>query len=294
MTAVQKFFFYVSSAQILIILMDKFVLDFGMISLALLSLLIVAAIALLVYYVPQLTKSLRKEMPLITQNWQIILIVFQLAVLANVFCISFIVERFFSEDLSLAFHYVRLLCCFHLAEFVFIVLHRPWQIEIDSFVIYNNKFYLIASVFSAIEFAVELYFFPKMKLWLLAHWKIPRILFACAGLLIRWASFQKLKANFNHLIKFNDSQELVKTGIYAYERHPSYVGYYFFALGLQSIIGNPLSLLLFAAILWKFFRSRILIEEYQLSEKYGTQYSNYKQNVSSIFDFKAEDLTGDG
>jgi len=245
----------------------------------------------MVYQAPGLINALRKEMPLVKNDWEIVLLVLQLVTLTSLFFASFSVEQSISADLSMAFHYVRLLCCFHIAEFVFVVIHRPWQIERDSFLVYNNKFYQIAFALSIIEFAIEFYLFPNIKFWLLAHWKIPRLLFVCAGLLIRWASFQKLKGNFNHLIKYRDSQELIKTGIYGYERHPSYVGYYFFALGLQTVAGNPVCLLLFSLALWKFFRSRIRIEEELLSEKYGEQYASYKRAVSSVFDFKAEDLT---
>jgi protein-S-isoprenylcysteine O-methyltransferase len=293
MNAVQKFFFWVSVIQIFIVVSKNLAFDFSPLSLGLLSALLVAASMWFLRCRPEFAKQMRREMPLIKHDWHIVFIVLEFVLLTIVFSLSYDWERFFGEKLSLVFHYARLLCCFHVGEFVFVVLHRPWQTELDSFVIYNNFFYQIAFAVAVIEFSLELYFFPETKLWLLAHWKTARVLVTCAGLLIRWASFQKLKQNFNHLIIKNDSQELVTTGIFAYERHPSYVGYYFFAVCLQAVAGNPVSLVLFAAVLWMFFRRRIVAEEHLLTEKYGAQYTAYRQKVSSIFDFKTEDLTGE-
>lgn len=43
----------------------------------------------------------------------------------------------------------------------------------------------------------------------------------------------------------------------SYSRHPSYAGFFYWALGTQLLLGNPLSALVFAVVLWRFFSRRI-------------------------------------
>ncbi len=40
-------------------------------------------------------------------------------------------------------------------------------------------------------------------------------------------------------------------------RHPSYAGFFYWALGTQLLLQNPLSLLFFCVVLWRFFYYRI-------------------------------------
>jgi protein-S-isoprenylcysteine O-methyltransferase len=45
--------------------------------------------------------------------------------------------------------------------------------------------------------------------------------------------------------------------VFSLFRHPSYAGFFYWALGTQMVLQNPLSFILFAFILWRFFNSRI-------------------------------------
>lgn len=65
--------------------------------------------------------------------------------------------------------------------------------------------------------------------------------------------------NFSHVVVMNREQDhvLVKTGIYAYIRHPSYFGFFWWGMGTQFMLGNPICAVGYALALWKFFSSRI-------------------------------------
>lgn len=42
-----------------------------------------------------------------------------------------------------------------------------------------------------------------------------------------------------------------------FARHPSYLGFFYFGIGTQVMLANPVSSAVFAAILWRFFSERI-------------------------------------
>lgn len=44
---------------------------------------------------------------------------------------------------------------------------------------------------------------------------------------------------------------------HSYARHPSYAGFFYWALGTQVLLANPLGAAVFAVVLWRFFHDRI-------------------------------------
>jgi protein-S-isoprenylcysteine O-methyltransferase len=50
---------------------------------------------------------------------------------------------------------------------------------------------------------------------------------------------------------------LITSGIYRYIRHPSYFGFFYWALGTQLLLENPFSFVAYALVLWKFFSHRV-------------------------------------
>ena len=65
--------------------------------------------------------------------------------------------------------------------------------------------------------------------------------------------------NFNHQVQSrrNEGHELVTTGLYAWLRHPSYFGFFWWGLGTQVVLGNIVSFLGYLGVLWYFFSTRI-------------------------------------
>jgi protein-S-isoprenylcysteine O-methyltransferase len=83
------------------------------------------------------------------------------------------------------------------------------------------------------------------------------------GLTIRFLAFYAAKGNFTHHIEMHKkgNHKLVTNGVYRYERHPGYLGYYLFSLGAMILIGNWVCLVLYFIVLTRFFRDRIEYEE---------------------------------
>jgi protein-S-isoprenylcysteine O-methyltransferase len=73
---------------------------------------------------------------------------------------------------------------------------------------------------------------------------------------------------FNHYIQRDKKENhvLVTHGIYSILRHPSYVGFYYWALGTQLVLCNPISTVLYGMAAWTFFRYRIAYEEETLGK----------------------------
>ena len=65
--------------------------------------------------------------------------------------------------------------------------------------------------------------------------------------------------NFHHHVQKKQRQghELVTHGIYAWLRHPSYFGFFWWAVGTQLVLGNVFCFFIYVFVLWRFFFRRI-------------------------------------
>jgi protein-S-isoprenylcysteine O-methyltransferase len=96
------------------------------------------------------------------------------------------------------------------------------------------------------------------------------------GQFLRSAAMIKAASNFSHAVAFrkNPGHHLVTGGVYAsvtfaptfntsltgafrWSRHPSYTGFFYWALGTQLVLQNPLSFCVYYVLLIRFFSSRI-------------------------------------
>lgn len=79
------------------------------------------------------------------------------------------------------------------------------------------------------------------------------------GQILRSTAMITAASNFSHLIQYSKAPEhsLVRSGIYAWSRHPSYFAFFYWALGTQILVGNPVAFVAFFFILYRFFESRI-------------------------------------
>jgi protein-S-isoprenylcysteine O-methyltransferase len=68
-------------------------------------------------------------------------------------------------------------------------------------------------------------------------------------------------------------------------RHPSYFGFYMWAVGTQIMVANPFSLVAFTIILHRFFSERIIFEEKTLLRFFGKEYADYKRRVGTMMPF---------
>lgn len=93
--------------------------------------------------------------------------------------------------------------------------------------------------------------------------------------------------NFSHQVATHKRprHQLVTEGIYGWCRHPSYFGFFSWAIGTQLILLNPLCLVGFTVILYRYFQDRIQFEEEHLVEFFGQDYVCYRQRVWSGIPF---------
>jgi protein-S-isoprenylcysteine O-methyltransferase len=71
----------------------------------------------------------------------------------------------------------------------------------------------------------------------------------------------------------------VKGGIYSILRHPAYFGWFWWSIGSQVLLGNPICLVLYSLASWSFFANRIPYEELTLSKFFGDEYTRYARRT---------------
>ena len=79
------------------------------------------------------------------------------------------------------------------------------------------------------------------------------------GQIFRSVAMIHAASNFSHQIAVEKeaNHELVTHGVYAFARHPSYFGFFWWGVGTQIFLANPISTVIFMFVLWRFFSNRI-------------------------------------
>lgn len=185
------------------------------------------------------------------------------------------------EPYCYAGFYAAALAFFHFSEYIITSVFNPHTLTIDSFLLNHSKEYVVAAVASWCEYAMEYYFFPGMKT--LHYISIPGALMVLLGETLRKVAMITAGSNFTHLVQYRkrDNHELVTTGVYSLFRHPSYVGWFYWSVGTQVLLCNPVCLVGYAAASWMFFRERIEDEEENLILFFGEDYIDYKRRVGT-------------
>ena len=94
-------------------------------------------------------------------------------------------------------------------------------------------------------------------------------------------------SNFDHLIRVSkeDKHQLVTSGIYSLSRHPSYVGWFYWSVGTQLVLCNPLCSIAYTFVSWSFFNVRVHEEEMTLLYFFGNDYLAYQAKVPTGLPF---------
>ncbi|KAH8307360.1 hypothetical protein KR044_010702, partial [Drosophila immigrans] len=174
---------------------------------------------------------------------------------------------------------------FHYSEFLVIAWANPRTLSLDSFMLNHSVHYGLAATASWLEFILELYFLPDFKRF--GHiWLLGVIMCSC-GEVIRKVAIITAGRSFTHLVQDEKhaDHKLITSGIYAYSRHPSYVGWFYWSIGTQLIMMNPLCIILYTLVSWMFFYDRINIEEYSLIQFFKSDYVRYQKRVSTGLPF---------
>lgn len=177
--------------------------------------------------------------------------------------------------------YFLFMSTFHYTEYLIIAWSNPRSLSTDTFMLNHSSAYIMAAVTSWIEFCVEVYFCPWLKQ---STWPLILGIVVCiAGEILRKLAIITANTNFNHIVQFRkvEGHTLVTHGVYKFMRHPSYAGWFWWSIGTQIVMANPICVILYAIASWKFFHERILIEEVTLVNFFQRQYVDYQERTCS-------------
>ncbi|RUS26810.1 farnesyl cysteine-carboxyl methyltransferase, mediates the carboxyl methylation step during C-termin [Jimgerdemannia flammicorona] len=181
--------------------------------------------------------------------------------------------------------YLAALSLFHTLEYVATALFNRDKLTLDSYLINHSDHYHIANAATLLEFLIERYFFPEWKTFGIAN--LMGFLVVIIGQSARTIAMFSAKENFSHHIADHKERDhrLVTNGIYSIMRHPSYFGFYWWALGVQVLLLNPICFVGFIKVLYGFFSERIEYEEYTLTKFFGLEYVEYRKRTRTYIPF---------
>ncbi|KZS97661.1 protein-s-isoprenylcysteine O-methyltransferase [Sistotremastrum niveocremeum HHB9708] len=174
---------------------------------------------------------------------------------------------------------------FHWGEFAVTAGWNRDKCSIDSFLLDNGWLYHAAHGCALTEYILTLYFRPSWKTF--PYYSFIGVLLVIVGQTLRSSAMIHASTNFSHQVQFRKAVDhtLVTSGVYAWFRHPSYAGFFYWGLGTQLVLQNPICFLLYAALLWRFFSRRIRAEEYALIKFFGDDYKQYRKAVGTRIPF---------
>jgi protein-S-isoprenylcysteine O-methyltransferase len=184
--------------------------------------------------------------------------------------------------------FVSLWSAFHVFEFFFTALSHPSKVKYSSFLINHSRQFHTAMVGAVIEYSLELWLFPTLKLSLFS--KILSIsggIIAVVGQYFRSLAMWQAGRNFTHIVatEHKSHHVLVTDGLYKYCRHPAYAAWFVWAFCTQLILVNPICAAGYTYVIWHFFRNRIVGEEERLVAFFGDQYREYQKKVPNGIPF---------
>lgn len=124
--------------------------------------------------------------------------------------------------------------------------------------------------------------------WKAIYWvSIIGLMLCIAGDAARKIAMLTAFNNFDHLIRTRreEHHELVTTGIYSICRHPSYVGWFYWSIGTQIVLCNPICIVAYTLVSWRFFYERVWEEEMTLLHFFGQEYAQYQARVPTGLPF---------
>ena len=186
--------------------------------------------------------------------------------------------------------YLISLCFYHISEYLNSLIYHFIKLDWSCFLIDQSFEWFIALISSFIEYFIEIYFFYTFKTKRYIFFKIG-LFFIFFGHFLRISAFFTCKTNFEYLVQYTKQKghKLVKNGVYKIFRHPSYVGFYFWAIGTQIMMCNIICSVGFTIALYVFFKERIEEEEIYLIAFFGEEYLNYRKEAFGFFNIKLDE-----
>jgi len=174
---------------------------------------------------------------------------------------------------------------FHYGEFAVTAGWNREKCSVDSFLLDNGAMYHIATGIALLEYIIAIFFKPSSKTF--PYVSSIGIVMTLVGQILRSTAMIHASTNFSHTVAFYkvSTHQLVSGGIYGWFRHPSYAGFFYWGLGTQLVLQNPVSFVLYALLLWRFFYYRIKSEETALIRFFGDDYVQYRSRVGTMIPF---------
>lgn len=101
------------------------------------------------------------------------------------------------------------------------------------------------------------------------------------GIALRAAAMLTLGGRFASVVAVQESHRLHTRGVYAWVRHPSYLGIYLMDLGYAALFRSIVALLALPVVVWMFER-RMALEERFMVEQFGDEYRAYMARVPRV------------
>ncbi|OHF02658.1 isoprenylcysteine carboxyl methyltransferase [Colletotrichum orchidophilum] len=187
--------------------------------------------------------------------------------------------------------FLSALSLFHFLEFWTTAAYNTPQATVHAFLLTANwPAYAIAHATAFAECLIANLAFPG-AVWapfgLRPAFLAAGLALAVTGQTVRSAAMVTAGQSFNHTVQHYraESHILVTGGIYGWLRHPSYFGFFWWAIGTQLVMGNLVSLAAYAVVLWYFFAKRIRHEEELLVRFFGQEYVDYRKRVGIMIPF---------
>uniref|UniRef100_A0A0M3ICZ6 Protein-S-isoprenylcysteine O-methyltransferase n=2 Tax=Ascaris TaxID=6251 RepID=A0A0M3ICZ6_ASCLU len=211
---------------------------------------------------------------------------FQASVLGSVFSFSlhYAYQNRGATPSSIFAIYAASIAFFHYSEFLATALTNRKSLTSSSYLLNHSFAYWIAALTSWVEFLVESYVFPQCKvLWITCL----GLVLVAAGEMLRKLAMIHARESFTHLVAVERRPEhvLVTSGVYAFVRHPGYLGWMLWCIGTQLVLCNPICVVIYAVVAWNFFNERIYWEEQYLISFFGSQYVRYQKKVPTGIPF---------
>jgi protein-S-isoprenylcysteine O-methyltransferase len=168
--------------------------------------------------------------------------------------------------------FLCLLSAFHFCEFYTYARWNLKNLTANSYLtLSNGRPYIYAMAFAFLETSVTSAFFPNWQSRLAQPWlQAIGLIAVITGQVVRDLAIATAGTSFNHHVqkKKRSDHILVTWGPYTWFRHPSYFGFYWWAVGTQLLLGNAISTPIFTLVVWNFFYRRIPSElaKYSMSD----------------------------
>ena len=175
--------------------------------------------------------------------------------------------------------FISSLAVYHEAEYVFVCVYHYETISFNSFLINQSWYYVCSTLIGLTEYTIEIYLLGEYKA--ITFLMIIGIAGMAIGQIMRIGALFSAGKNFHHIIQQDHEPDhvLVTDGLYAFCRHPGYLGWYLWAISSQIMLINPISLCLYMYACHLFFKVRIEYEEETLIEMFGKKYIEYMKKV---------------